>query len=175
MQNKKPKIIVFTGPESTAKSTLSKEVSQLLNAHLETEFARDYVANLNRPYNYDDVVRIAKSQIGTYRNACGMNKHLVVFDTFLIITKVWFKEVYGKMPGWFEDFLAEVKIDLHLLCYPDIEWVADGVRENKEKRLYLFEQYEFELKRYNFNYHIINGHGPDRYQQAINHINQILK
>jgi NadR type nicotinamide-nucleotide adenylyltransferase len=174
MLNKRPKIVVFTGPESTAKSTLSEMVSEQFNIQCEPEYARDYVAALNRPYTYDDVVKIARYQIESYQKACKSNQSVVVFDTFLIITKVWFSEVYNKIPAWFEQFLSEVKIDLHLLCYPDIEWIADGIRENEEKRMYLYKQYELELKKYNFTYKIINGHGHERYQQAINHINQIL-
>ncbi|MCG8578508.1 MAG: ATP-binding protein [Bacteroidales bacterium] len=174
MQNKNPKIIVFTGPESTAKSTLSKRVSEQFNVHCEKEYARDYVAGLNRPYTYDDVEIIAQHQVNSYRKACELKHSFIVFDTFLIITKVWFEEVYNKVPEWFEKFLDEVNIDLHLLCYPDIEWIADGVRENKNKRMYLFERYEHELKKYNFNYKIVSGRGDERYQQAMNHINQIV-
>ncbi|MCU4157361.1 ATP-binding protein [Carboxylicivirga sp. A043] len=174
MQNKRPKIIVFTGPESTAKSTLSKHISEEYGARWEPEYARDYVEGLNRSYTYDDVVKIAKYQIESYWKACELNQSLIVFDTFLIITKVWLSEVYHRVPEWVEHFLSEVKIDLHLLCYPDLEWVADGIRENEAKRMYLFEQYELELKMYNFTYQIIKGQGHERYQQAINHINQIL-
>ncbi|WP_430816056.1 AAA family ATPase [Carboxylicivirga sp. RSCT41] len=174
MLNKRPKIIVFTGPESTAKSTLSQMLSEEYKVHCVPEYAREYVAGLDRDYAYEDVEAIAKHQIASYRKACGLNQAFVVFDTFLIITKVWFTEVYKKVPVWFEAFLKDVKIDLHLLCYPDIEWVADGIRENENKRMYLFEQYEQELKRYSFNYRIINGRGDERFQQAKNHINQIL-
>ncbi len=149
-------------------------VSQYFGGHYEPEYARAYVEGLKRPYTYDDVVAIARYQLDSYKKVCQMDYPFVVFDTFLIITKVWFKEVYKKVPEWLEQFLAEVEIDLHLLCYPDLEWIADGIRENEEKRMYLFEQYEDELKKYNFTYRIIKGSGHERYQQAINHVNQIL-
>lgn len=175
MQHKKPITIVFTGPESTAKSTVSQRLSQQMGALWVPEYAREYIESLNRPYTYEDVEMIAMQQKESYQEALKTGRSIVIFDTFLIITKVWFMEVYGKMPRWIERMLQDVHIDLHLLCYPDIRWIADGVRENEQNRKYLFDIYRFELEKYNFAYEVIKGEGEERIQEATKHITHFLK
>ncbi|MBS2211037.1 ATP-binding protein [Carboxylicivirga mesophila] len=174
MKLKRPISIVFTGPESTAKSSMSKEISGIFGGYWIPEYAREYVEGLNRPYTYEDVEKIALHQKDSYERAVTSGQSLVIFDTFLIITKVWFAEVYNSVPEWLEELIGNVSIDLHLLCYPDIKWIDDGVRENESKRLFLFERYRSELENYNFAYEVIKGNGASRIEQAKNHINQLL-
>ncbi|MBR8534639.1 ATP-binding protein [Carboxylicivirga sediminis] len=174
MQLKRPVTVVFTGPESTAKSSISKQLSDIYGGQWVPEYAREYVEGLNRPYTYQDVEKIAIHQKDSYERVLGLGQSLVVFDTFLIITKVWFAEVYNSVPEWLEELIGSVSIDLHLLCYPDIEWIDDGIRENESKRLYLFERYRSELENYNFVYEVIKGNGESRIEQAKYHINQLL-
>lgn len=169
------KVIVFTGPECAAKSTVSKEISEELDALLIPEYARAYIEALSRPYTYEDVEAIAIRQRDHFEQALNSKHSLVICDTFLIITKVWFQEVFGRMPDWLHAYIQSCKIDLHLLCYPDLDWVQDGVRENEDKRLYLFECYRNELENYNFAYEIVRGQGIERINQAQDHINQIIK
>ncbi|WP_289053847.1 ATP-binding protein [Carboxylicivirga marina] len=175
MHNKQPKIIVLTGPESTGKSTLSKELSIFYNADLVSEYAREYIESIDRPYLLKDVNVIAKQQVNGYKKALLSIKPMVVFDTFLIITKIWYREVFGFVPEWIDDAIVRADVDLHLLCYPDTEWIEDSVRENKHKRMYLFEQYKNELEYYNFDYEIVKGQGEERLKAAINKINQKLQ
>ncbi|WP_430809615.1 MULTISPECIES: AAA family ATPase [unclassified Carboxylicivirga] len=175
MQYNRPYVIVFTGPESTAKSTVSKAVAHQLNAFWVPEHARTYVEGLNRSYTFDDVEAIAKLQKEAYEEALRSKKEVIVFDTFLIITKIWMKEVYGEVPQWIDAFLQSMHVDLHLLCYPDIDWVDDGVRENKDKRHYLYACYEQELKHYGFDYALVRGQGEARRDAALQHIYQHLK
>jgi len=175
MKAKRPLIVVLTGPESTGKSTLAKELGVHFKSPWIAEYARDYVAALDRPYTYEDVEKIALEQKRSYEAAIESNDDLVIFDTFLIITKVWFMELYQKLPDWFEDFIKSVEIDMHIMCYPDIKWVKDEVRENEHQRKYLFERYKKELENYKFTFETISGEGEARFLQAKHHINQLLK
>jgi len=166
------KKIVLTGPESTGKTTLGNSLANIFNSKFYPEFAREYVENLNRNYNFSDVENIAKKQIDVFRKeSYDTNSNCVFFDTGLIITKVWFSEVFKKVPQYLNDAIKEIKIDLYLLCYPDIEWVADDVRENGgERRLYLFNKYKEELDKNNFKYHIIKGKNKQRLDLAIEYL-----
>jgi nicotinamide riboside kinase len=63
-------------------------------------------------------------------------------DTWLIITKIWFEEVFQEVPAWIEMEIKKAEIDLFLVCDTDLPWIPDHVRENGgEKREYLQNRY----------------------------------
>jgi len=167
--------IVITGPESTGKT----ELTQLLAAHyggvVVPEFAREYVENLNRKYTYNDVVSIAEEQLRKRELAAGEPAGMIFFDTELIITKVWFEEVFNSCPEWLTQKAKEPFADFYLLCSPDIPWEDDSVRENGgEMREYLFNKYREELEDNCFPYYIVSGNNEVRSHNAINGINKFL-
>lgn len=55
--------IAVIGPESTGKSALTKALARHYSSPYVDEYARDYVAKLNRPYTFEDLCEIAKVQI----------------------------------------------------------------------------------------------------------------
>lgn len=157
---------MVTGPESTGKTNIASHLSEKLNCVWVPEYARSYVEKLKRPYLYDDIERIARKQCDDYFYFTRRNK-LVIFDTWLIITRVWFDKVYAKHPQWLEEKLKNLKIDLFLLCAPDLEWIPDPVRENGGKlRNELFHIYENEIKKLSVPYGIVKGKGVERYRAA---------
>jgi NadR type nicotinamide-nucleotide adenylyltransferase len=161
--------IVITGPESCGKTTLSKRLSAHFNCQWIPEYARGYVENLDRPYTYDDVEIIAKQQIKEYHLSTPDNA-LVIYDTALIITRVWFDFVFNRIPQWLDEAILTLPYDLYLLCYPDIEWEPDPVRENKYDRRLLFNTYKDLLEANQFQYRVITGQGDTRTQLAIQEI-----
>jgi len=175
MKRKSDKIIiVFCGPESTAKSTISQKVSLHFGAEWVPEHARSYIEQLKRPYGYDDVVTIMQKQIAEYHRLLKSNHKIIVFDTFLIITKVWFEVVFKKVPDGLLKALEDIYVDLYLLCQPDIPWVSDGVRENEAIRQELYDHYKKEIEKYKFPFKVISGEGEGRLDQAKKHIDQVL-
>jgi NadR type nicotinamide-nucleotide adenylyltransferase len=166
--------IVITGAESTGKSTLSEALSTYFQAKWIPEFSRSYVENLHRNYTCADVEKIARHQIEEEKDA-EEESGLVFFDTWLIITKVWFEFVYGKCPGWIHNYIRESNIDLFLLCDIDIPWVSDPVRENGgENRKILQEIYRKQIELYGFRYQVVSGIGDERLKNAITIIEQFL-
>lgn len=146
--------IGIIGPESTGKSTLAEYLSHRYEGVLVPEYAREYMENLapSYGYTYDDVVAIAKQQLSVLSS---INSNLVVFDTELIITKVWFLHKFGRCPDFVEQALRDYPMDVYLLCYPDLPWLPDPVRENPDIREYLFDWYEREIQALNIPYYII--------------------
>lgn len=168
--------VVISGPESSGKSTLTMELSKHFSVPAVPEYARDYVVRLKRLYTFADVETIARRQIALYwmQERKSKDGDIIFFDTFLIITKVWFQQVYHCCPVWLHQAIIQLKPDLVLLCQPDIAWVADGVRENPNRREYLLECYQNELEYYGFRYTLINGFGPQRLSNAIRMVNEIV-
>ncbi len=163
------KKVVITGPESTGKTLLSAGLAHRLNARWVPEFARSYVEALKRPYIFEDVELIARHQVAEEQKLSkSASQGILILDTWLIITKLWFEVVYGEAPGWIGDYLSTAKIDLFLVCSPDLPWVPDPVRENGgEMRQKLFELYCREIEKYGFKYEIVEGFGEARLNNAL--------
>lgn len=162
------KRVVITGAECTGKTTITHQLAQHFKTLYIPEYAREYVENLNRPYTYNDIEKIAFKQIQQEKEFVKKANAILFYDTYLIITKVWFLVVYKKCPDWLLKAISKSKIDLFLVCDTDILWEPDPVRENGgERRNELFQIYINELKSYRFNYKIVSGLGENRLRNAI--------
>jgi len=164
--------IAITGPESTAKSTLTKQLAKHFKGIYYSEYARLYLEEKGSfKYSYDDVEKIARGQLHQYEQSKEYHGKYVFFDTWLIITKVWFDWVYRKQPPWLEEAILRNPIDLYLLCVPDLEWVPDPLREHGgDDRKQLFETYKRELTLLNANFIEISGRDDLRLKNAIDSI-----
>lgn len=168
--------VILTGPESTGKSDLSLWLAAEYNVNCIKEYAREYIEKLDRPYNYDDVVNIARMQIKQFNAGSEKTSSMLIADTYLIITKIWFVRVFGRSPSWVDSEIRKTKDDLYLLCKPDIPWVQDDVRENGgEMRKVLFNDYKNELIKANLNYAIVEGEGPVRFENAKTVVENYIK
>ncbi|MDA3910604.1 MAG: ATP-binding protein [Bacteroidales bacterium] len=162
------KRIVLTGPESTGKSWLAGRLARHYNGLWVPEFARFYVANLQRNYAKEDVIYIARKQVELEQELVKCKPEYLFLDTDLIITKVWLKHVYNEVPQFVDDAIRNLPRDLHLLCNYDLQWEYDPTRENPDKREFFFEWYRKELEYYGLDYRIVSGVNSDRLNCAVN-------
>lgn len=155
--------VALIGPESTGKSTVGKTLARRFGYTYIPEYARTYVEQLGRPYTYSDVVAIALHQIEEeHANHSG----IVLFDTEMIITKVWMQHVYGTVDSRVEHELRNHPMDVYLLFAPDIVAEPDPVRENLNLRQFFFDWYLSEIQATGRPYAIIRGFGEERIQAA---------
>ena len=82
------KKIVVLGPESTGKTDLCRALSDQFASPWIPEYAREYVAGLNRAYTYADVEVIARQQMHEQEEAKQLyaDADYVFFDTDFIAT-----------------------------------------------------------------------------------------
>ncbi len=160
------KRILVTGPESAGKTELAIELAGRFGGLVIPEYARDYVERLTRPYTYEDVEHIAEQQAREYEREYPGWEWLF-FDTWLILTRVWFQVAFQRQPAWLDGCIAGAKFDLVLLCAPDIPWIPDPVRENGgPQREVLFERYKQELDSFAMNWELVTGAGDQRSGRA---------
>jgi NadR type nicotinamide-nucleotide adenylyltransferase len=161
--------VAILGPESTGKSALTEQLAAYYHADYVLEYAREYVEKLKVSYTYQDVCNIAHHQIEQELafESSECKSEMVIFDTDLIFTKVWFDHCYQSVPDFVSHRLQKGFFDVYLLCTPDIPWVPDPVREHGHDREYFFDWYQREIELLNKPYHIISGIGEHRLQSAI--------
>lgn len=166
--------IAITGPESSGKTQLAEELAQHFGANWVPEYAREYLSGRTESYSIDNILSIAKGQLKWEEKMAQSSSNLLFCDTDLTVTKVWSQVVFKTCPKWIEQKFHEHHYDLYLLCYPDIDWEHDLLRENPNDRLKLFNLYQKELESAQFNYRIVDGRGEERLKNAINFVNQLL-
>lgn len=153
---------VFTGPESSGKSTLVNWLAHKYNLPHNTEFARTYLTSLNRKYVEKDLYGIAEGQLLSEQ---GIQKPFIC-DSDLLTIVIWLEVVFKKCDVQWHQLLKSYSNRHYFLLKPDIPWEADPLRENPDDRDYLFTIYQNKLDLLNLPYTIISGFGEQRMTNA---------
>ncbi len=167
--------IVLTGPESSGKTTLAKQLAEHFQANYVSEFARQYLNGIERDYEKEDLIEIAKGQVKSESILGPRSTNLLFCDTDLITIKIWSDYKYKETAPWVLQQIDRRYYDLYLLCVPDIPWKEDSQRENPDDRDELFELYKNTLLEYNKNFVEIKGSFEERLKTAIGEVKQYLK
>lgn len=163
--------IALVGPESTGKSTLSQQLAKHFNGHFVPEFARTYIAQLNRPYTLNDIEFIAEQQLKLEERA---SADLLFCDTNLLVTKIWAEHAFGNCPEYIAQHWQPGNYHLHLLMNIDLPWQPDPLREHPHLRSFFFEWYERELKQEKVPYQIVSGNEMERFKLATGIVETLL-
>lgn len=158
------KKLILTGPESTGKTTIANFLSAQLDIEFIEEFAREYLNQTQGKYDYDDLEKMAKKSMFILDQK---RYDKLILDTDLLTYKIWSEVRYNKVSTWIVEHLEMNKSGLYFLCYPDLEWVSDPLRENPGERHFLFKLYEDLLIQLECNYFIITGSKKVRLKTAL--------
>ncbi|SFV28816.1 AAA family ATPase [Thermoflavifilum thermophilum] len=170
------KKIVVIGPESTGKSTLSEQLAAHLHTVWVPEYAREYLNQLNRPYEEADLLAIARGQIETEDRLFHQANRFLICDTDLYVIKVWSEHKYGNCHPWILHQIARRHYDLYILTYIDIPWTYDPQREHPqpEMREYFFRVYLDIVINSQVPWILVKGNPTERLQIALNAIDHLL-
>lgn len=164
--------IALIGPESTGKTDLAKALAIKYNGIYVPEFSRDYLNKLNRDYQQEDLLEIAKGQIEALAN--NDSAEVLIADTDLHVIKVWSEYKYGNCDPWILQELNNQDFDLYILTYFDIPYEEDPLRENPEERPYFFEIYLKLLTKSKLPFIVVKGKREVRLQLAMKRIDALL-
>ena len=158
--------VVITGPESTGKSTLAKQLADYYNVDMVNEYSRSYLEKLDRPYIQNDLTAIAKGQIKLEDETLGTNTNITICDTSLEVLKLWSVFKYHSCDPFISDSFSERQPNVYLLMTPDLPWKPDPLRENPFDRDELFNIYQKELGTTGIPFYEIAGNGDERIEMA---------
>lgn len=166
--------IGITGPESTGKSTLAEQLANYYGTVWVPEYAREYLAHLQRPYTQTDVEQIAAGQLARMNQALEQAPTILFFDTELIVLKIWLENAFGSSPNWLRQSIKEQNMDLYLLMDIDLPWEPDPQREHPHLRQFFYDWYQRELTAHQFNFVTIAGSYTTRFETARHQIDKLL-
>lgn len=159
--------IAITGPESSGKTTLAKDLSRILGAQLVEEYSREYLEQNGPRYHKLDLLKIARENL---RRIEAVDRSSMVCDTEFLVMKIWYVEKYGVPDPEIEKYWQETPFDLFVLCHPEIPWVPDPLRENPFDRDRLFDIYLKELELSGKPFIIVRGSPEERIEQVLKSI-----
>jgi nicotinamide riboside kinase len=166
--------VAILGPESTGKSELAAALALHFGGSYVPEYAREYLSLKTGDYTLEDVLHCARRQReeeDTYRTK---SSGLLFFDTEMINFRVWLSDKYGNCPSWVTEDIRQ-RYDAYLLTAPDLPFVEDPLRENRERRDFLFEWYRQEIESYGFPYEVVRGSGEARTRFAAEAVERLRK
>ncbi len=172
------KIVLF-GPESTGKTTLSRQLARYYNSVWVPEYAREYLQNKwnneKKTCEPHDLLPIAYGQMNLENELAKKANKILICDTDLLETKVY-SEVYytGSCDPLLEEYALKNKYNLYFLTYIDIPWEADDLRDKPNEREKMFNAFKNTLEKYNKQYVLLKGNKQERLNTAVKHINKLL-
>jgi NadR type nicotinamide-nucleotide adenylyltransferase len=173
------KVVLF-GPESTGKTTLSRQLARYYNSVWVPEYAREYLQdkwnNERKTCEPKDLLPIAEGQIRLENELTQKTDTILICDTDLLETKVYSEAYYlGSCDSILEEYALKNTYDLYFLTYIDTPWEADDLRDRPEHREEMFKAFEDALTKHNRPFVLLKGDKKTRLETAVKHIDKLLK
>lgn len=172
------KVVLF-GPESTGKTTLSRQLAVYYNTVWAPEYAREYLQkkwnNERKTCETSDLIPIAIGQMKFENKLAKKADRILICDTDLLETKVYSETYYkGVVDDDLNHYALKNQYDLYFLTNIDTPWEADDLRDKPNERQKMFDTFENTLKKYNRPYLILKGDKKKRLQTAVKAIDKLL-
>ena len=171
--------IAIYGPESTGKTTLSKQLADHFKTEWAPEFARDYLQqkwdSKKEICSPDDLLAIAAGQMNLENGALQKAKNYLFVDTCLMTTKVFSEIYYGFCDSKLDKAARKHKYDLFFLTDVDVPWEKDDLRDSPKEREITFEKFKQALSENNKPFIVLTGNPETRFQKAIAIIEGLTK
>ena len=171
--------VALTGPESTGKTTLSRQLAAHYRTSWAPEYAREYLETHGPAYTPPDLEAIAHGQLRAEATAEAearrQGRPIFFCDTDLLVIKIWAEHAFGHCPDWIQQRIAGQRYDLVLLLSVDLPWEPDPLREHPHLRQHFYQRYQRELQAQQSNFAGISGSPAQRLAQACLLLDELLQ
>ncbi|WP_040756728.1 AAA family ATPase [Winogradskyella psychrotolerans] len=172
------KVVLF-GPESTGKTTLSRQLAKHYNTVWAPEYARDYLQekwdNEQKTCETEDLLPIAIGQMKLENELAKQTDTVLVCDTDLLETKVYSEAYYkGTCDPILETYALKNSYDLYFLTNIDTPWEPDDLRDKPNDREAMFNAFRNALIEHKKPYILLKGTKKERLELAVKHIDNLL-
>jgi len=167
--------VVFFGPESSGKTTLSRALAESLGALWVPEYARTYLHGREDDFELKDMEVIARGQWSSTQAALRAGYPLVLSDTDALTTLLWCQELFGQVPPTVSELAARERPDLTILLKPDIPWEEGALRLRPDTREAFFERCLEALEEHGREYRVVGGRRDAREAEARHWLQSLIK
>jgi len=173
--------VCLVGAESTGKSTLAAALAAHYGTVWVPEYGREYSEEkLRRDGGYhwtsEEFAHIAETQCRRENEAAGRSNRVLISDTDAFATSIWHRRYLGERSPAVEAIAAaHRRPDLYLLTRVDVPFVQDGTRDGEQIRGWMHETFMEELTLQKRPFQVISGSQPERFRQAMAHIDELLR
>ena len=172
------KVVLF-GPESTGKTTLSKQLAEHYHTEWVPEYAREYLQDKwdreQKTCEPQDLLPIAYGQMQLENKLAQKANRVLICDTDLLETKVYSEAYYDSTcDPLIEKYALQNSYDLYFLTYIDTPWVADDLRDKPDERERMFLHFKEALEN-NRKFINLRGDKASRLSTAVKHIDKLLQ
>lgn len=171
--------VVINGPESTGKTTLTKQLAEYFNTEYVPEFARNYLQekwDLKKEVcSKEDLLVIVKEQVNLENELSSKANKVLLLDTNIITTVNWsITHFDGFCDPWIQKQSELLIYDHYLITNIEIPWVKDDLRDRPNTRESMLSSLINQHDIRDLKYLIVSGSMNDRLNKSIDLIKNLI-
>ena len=171
--------VVINGPESTGKTTLTKQLAEYFNTEYVPEFARNYLQekwDLKKEVcSKEDLLVIVKEQVNLENELSSKANKVLLLDTNIITTVNWsITHFDGFCDPWIIKQTEFLEYDHYLITNIDFPWIKDDLRDRPNEREDMLSSLINQHDIRDLKYSIISGDKDERKSQSIDIIKNLI-
>ncbi|HET9958461.1 MAG TPA: AAA family ATPase [Polyangiaceae bacterium] len=168
------KRVCIFGPESTGKSTLTRQLADHFGSVAVPEYARTLLEHQAGQVRAEDMMRIVRGQVASEEALARRAQRVLFCDTDPLTTSIWSDVLFGACDPRVLAEASSRHYDLTLLLDVDVPWQRDVVRYLPEQRHAFFERCRAALDSEHRDYVVVRGAWQERWEIAVGAVSRLL-
>lgn len=172
------KKVAVVGTESCGKSTLVKKLAKLYNTNFVEEVGRRYCDKYSNRLTKEMFNLIAMEHFLEQERMTVNSDKVIFVDTEATVTQFYLGKYFpGQKSDLIEELIKLQNYDLVIFLEPDVEWVDDGLRVDREESIRKKNDEEMKnmFKERGINFVIVKGDYNERFNTARKLVDNLFK